>query len=382
MRGRFPRCPRPWWLLALLAVLVAACAPTPRGQATRPVVRLGAALSLSGPAAMVGSSQYNAIRLAQDEVNTNRVLGKTRLEVLVEDDASNREVAASVFQKFIENSHVVAILGPTLSDTALAVDPIAQQAGVPVLGISNAAGGVTQLGDFIFRDCLSEVQVAPQTVKRVAARLNLRNAAVLYADTDTSRATAHSFKKTLHSIRVPVSVEQTFSPDESDFSAQLAEIASTNPEALFVAAPPQAASQILIQARRYGLAKLPIVGSSGFNLASVVRAAGESAEGLIVGSSWSAANPEPRNQEFIHSYRTRFGIEPDQFAAQAYAGVYIMAAALQDTGGASDPRALRDALTRIRKLDTPLGPFSFNAARDADYPATVQYVKNGRFELF
>jgi branched-chain amino acid transport system substrate-binding protein len=345
-------------------------------------VRLGAAVSLSGPAAMAGQAQRNGLKLAQEEINTTRMLGDARLEIAIEDDASNREVAATVFQTFIENSRVVAILGPTLSDTALAVDPIAQQAGVPVLSVSNAAGGITQIGDFIFRDCLSEAQVLPQTVKRVAARFNLESAAVLYADTDTSRGAAHSFKKALHAVRVPLTAEQTFNPAESDFSAQLAEIASTNPEALFVASPPQAAAQILIQARRYGLAEQPIVGSNGFNSASVIRAAGEAAEGLIVGSGWSAADRSARNQQFMHSYRSRYGIEPDQFAAQAYSGVYIMAAALQDAGLEADPRALRDALTRIKKLETPLGPFSFNKARDAEYPATVQYVRNGKFELF
>src|SRR5215207_146845 len=384
VRSRVPRCLRLCWLM-LLAVAAVGCAPTPAPSPTPdgqvaaeptsaqpaprwrqgssravrassgPTVRLGAALSLSGPAAMAGTAQLNGIKLAQDEINVSRMLGSTRLEVIVEDDASNRDVAANVFQKLIENNRVVAILGPTLSDTALAVDPIAQQAGVPVLAVSNTAGGITQLGDFIFRDCLSEAQLVPQTVKRVAARFNLQSAAVLYADTDTSRSAAHSFKKTLLALRVPVTVEQTFNPGETDLSAQLAEIASANPEAVFVAAPPQAAAQILIQARRYGLSKQPIIGSNGFNSASVVRAAGEAAEGLIVGSAWSAANPEPRNQQFIQSYRARWGVEPDQFAAQAYSGVYILAAALQDAGTAPDPRAVRDALTRIPKLDTPLG---------------------------
>ncbi len=126
---------------------------------------------------MAGVSQRNGMKLAQDEVNASRLLDKTRLEVIVEDDRSDREQAVTVFQKFIENSHVVGILGPTLSDTALAVDPIAQQAGVPVLGVSNAGAGITQIGDFIFRDCLSESQLTPQTVKLVKSRLKLRTSA-------------------------------------------------------------------------------------------------------------------------------------------------------------------------------------------------------------
>ncbi|HEY3064073.1 MAG TPA: ABC transporter substrate-binding protein [Chloroflexota bacterium] len=352
------------------------------GESAGPIARIGAAVALSGPAAMAGVSQRNGMKLAQDEVNAARLLGQTRLEVIVEDDRSDREQAAAVFQKFIENSRVVGILGPTLSDTALAVDPIAQQAGVPVLGVSNAAGGITEIGNFIFRDCLSESQLTPQTVKLVKSRLRLRTAALLYVDTDPNRAGSRGFKAALQEARVKIVAEQTFQPNDTDFSGQIAEIASSNPDALFVSAPTHMAAQILIQARRYGLDKVPIVGSNAFNSTSVLRAAGDAAEGVIVGSAWSAANPSPRNQQFIQSYRARFSTDPDQFAAQAYTGVYLMALAVREAHTASDPRAVRDALATLKKIDTPLGAFSFTDARDADYSPMVQIVKSGKFELF
>ncbi len=356
--------------------------PQGTGESAGLIARVGAAVALTGPAAMAGVSQRNGMKLAQDEVNASRLLDKTRLEVIVEDDRSDREQAVTVFQKFIENSHVVGILGPTLSDTALAVDPIAQQAGVPVLGVSNAGAGITQIGDFIFRDCLSESQLTPQTVKLVKSRLKLRTAALLYGDTDPNRAGSHGFKAALQEARVKIVAEQTFQPNETDVSGQIAEIASSNPDAVFVTAPTHMAAQILIQARRYGLANVPIIGSNAFNSSSVLRAAGDAAEGVIVGSAWSAANQSPRNQQFIQNYRMRFGTDPDQFAAQAYTGVYLMALAIREAHTASDPRAVRDALATLKKIDTPLGAFSFTEARDADYAPMVQIVKSGRFELF
>jgi branched-chain amino acid transport system substrate-binding protein len=364
----------------MCALLVAAgCVPNNVPQAAR--VRVGAAISLSGPAAMAGGSQRNAIKLAQDEINASHLLGNVRLDVMLEDDGSDREQAAAVFQKFIENSRVVGIIGPTLSDTALAVDPMAQQAGVPVLGVSTAASGITQIGDFIFRDCLSEGQLAPQTVKLVKSRLKLRTAALLYSDTDPNRSAAEGFKVALQDAHVRVVSEQTFAPADTDFSSQIAEIASSNPDAVFVTAPTHAAADLLIQARRYGLEGVPIVGSNAFNATSVLRMAGAAAEGLIVGSAWSAANMSPRNQQFMNAYRARFGIDPDQFAAQAYTGVYLMALAIRDAGTVSDPKAVRDALERIHKADTPLGAFSFTSVRDAEYAPMVQIVRNGTFDL-
>jgi branched-chain amino acid transport system substrate-binding protein len=352
------------------------------GFAVGHIARIGAALSLTGPAKLFGTAQRSGIKLAEDEINASKALGNTRLEIVVEDDGSDRSQAAAVFQRFIENSHVLAIIGPTQSDTALAVDPIAQQAGVPVLSVSNTANGVTRIGNFIFRNCVSESQVTPHIVKTVRARFDVHNVALLYSDSDASRAGANGFKKALHHAGIRIAAEQVFARDQTDFSPQLEEIVATRPDALFITAPGSIAAQVLIQVRQHGMANLPVIGSSVFNSDSVVRSAGDAAEGLIVGSGWTAANPSPKNQQFIQSYHARYGVDPDSVAAQAYTGVYILASALKDSATVTDPRAVRDALERVKDLETPLGVFSFNDAHDAAYPAIVQIVRKGRFQPF
>jgi branched-chain amino acid transport system substrate-binding protein len=216
----------------------------------------------------------------------------------------------------------------------------------------------------------------------VRQRLKIRSAALLHSDTDPNRASAEGFKAGLQEAGVRITAEQVFAASATDFSAQLEEIAATRPEALFIAAPSHSAAPILIQARQHGFKTIPIIGSNAFNSDTFLRTAADAAEGLIVGSGWSMVNATPSNQQFIQSYRARYGVDPDQVAAQAYTGVYILATALKGAGTASDPRALRDALERVKKLDTPLGMFSFNDAHDADYPPSVQIVRGGRFQLF
>lgn len=355
----------------------------PQGSGSAgPIARIGAALSLSGSARLIGMAQRSAIKLAQDEINANHLLGKTRLEVIVDDDASNRDAAAAVFQRFIENSHVVAIMGPTLSDSALSVDPIAQQAAVPVLAISNSASGITQIGNFIFRVCLSESQLTPHVIATLRSHMKLHSAALLYGNTDPNRSGSEGYKGALQNAGIRITSEQAFSPGDTDFSAQLEEIAASHPQALFVTAPASAASEILKQAQQAGLPNIPIIGSSAFNSDAVVRSAGDAAEGLIVGSGWSVNQPSARNQQFIAAYRARYGVDPDQVTAQAYSAVYIIAAALQKAETATDPRAVRDALEQTANLDTPLGPFSFTDAHDPAYAPIVQVVHQGRFQLF
>jgi branched-chain amino acid transport system substrate-binding protein len=73
---------------------------------------------------------------------------------------------------------------------------------------------------------------------------------------------------------------------------------------------------------------------------------------------------------------------PDQFAAQAYAGVYIAYHAISKASSPDDRKAIRDALAQIKGMNTVLGTFSFTDGRDADYVPVVQAVKNGKFAIF
>jgi branched-chain amino acid transport system substrate-binding protein len=380
---------RRWPLLCgLLAAVLIACSrsasPTPTstpraGQG--PVARIGAALALSGPAAAAGMAQRNGLSLAEQEINAGHLLGNARLELIVE-DAPDRERASEAFQKFVNTNHLVAILGPTVSDDALAVDPIAQQAAVPVLAISNSASSLTEIGPFVFRETLPESRVSVATVKAVKHQLGVRRAALLYADTDANRSGSRGFKKALLDSGVQIVAEQTFTSGDTDFSEQLMEIAANDPEAVFVSAGGRDAAPILIQARQLGLTNVPIVGSGVFGSTGVIRRAGAAAEGLIVGSNWSAANPSASNQQFIQNYRDRFNAEPDQFAAQAYTGAYVVAEGVKNSGTLRDVRAIRDAIARVQDLETPLGRFSFTEGREATYPVSVEIVRNGQLQPF
>jgi branched-chain amino acid transport system substrate-binding protein len=351
-----------------------------RGSATP--ARLGVAISQTGPGAPLGAAQANGIRLAVDEINAQHLLAETYLDVLIQDDASDKDRAMDVFQRFINNDHVVAILGPTLSGAAYAVDPIAEQAGVPVLGISNAAGGITQIGSFIFRDNLSEAQLIRPTVAAVKSALHVKRAALLGGDDASARTGFSGFKLACQENRLAIVSEQTFTLGDTDFSQQLGEIGASQPDALFLAASSAESVKIVLQARQGGFGSLPIVGSNAFNSRAVIQEAGPAAEGVIVGSAWSAnaPNPSSRSQAFVAAYRSRFGQDPDQFAAQAYAGVYIIAQALANAHTATDARAVRDSLAQIRNLDTVLGPFSFTDDRQAQGPVLVQVVRNGQLQ--
>ena len=103
---------------------------------------------------------------------------------------------------------------------------------------------------------------------------------------------------------------------------------------------------------------------------------------MVVGAAWNSASTNPLSQGFIKNYKARFGSDPDQFAAQAYAGVHILTEGLKKANTTSDRKALRDGLGQVKDFPTLLGSFSFTPERDANHQAVVQVVKDGQFAVY
>jgi branched-chain amino acid transport system substrate-binding protein len=189
-------------------------------------------------------------------------------------------------------------------------------------------------------------------------------------------------KKSLQDNGIQITSEQTFTKGDKEFSAQLTVIRGTNPDALFVSGLVDEGVGIVTQARRLGMEKTLIVGGNGFNSPALMKGADQAAEGVIVGAAWNSASTNPKSQDFIKNYKAKFNSEPDQFAAQAYAGAYIMAEGIKNAKTVTDRQALRDGLEKVSNLDTVLGAFSFTPGRDAQHPAVVQIVRNGVFAVY
>jgi len=127
---------------------------------------------------------------------------------------------------------------------------------------------------------------------------------------------------------------------------------------------------VLLAARQLGFPRETVfIGGNGSNSPKLGQIAGAAADGLIVGSPWFIAKDTPANTKFVTDFRQRYSHDPDQFAAQAYDALKIMAAAI-DRAGAADSTKLRDALLQT-KYDGVMGPFSFTPGRD---PASTEGV--------
>ena len=378
---------------SLLLLALAACSTTPpadEGEEAGGLVGTGsgaectiesdipiaAAFSLTGGAAQYGSSQKNALEMAVDDVNE---VGGVTYALTVEDDATDPQQAIQVFDGFISDGASV-IIGPTLSNTAKQTNPVAQEAGVPVLGVSNTAAGITEIGDYIFRDSLTEDAVIPQTVAAAAEKFDLEKVVVMYSNDDAFTESGYqAFAAALEEEGVEVIETLTFSKTDTDFRALLDKAKQSSPDALVVSALVEAAVPLVTQAREIGI-DAPIIGGNGFNSPALIKGAGEAAEGVIVGAAWNSASENEQNVAFIEAYTERFDVAPDQFAAQAYAGMQIIDEAVR-ANCSGEREDIKAGLGEITDVPTVLGEVTINENRDAEHEALVQVVEGGKFAI-
>jgi branched-chain amino acid transport system substrate-binding protein len=346
-------------------------------------LKIGFVFSMTGGAASYGASQKEGAQLAVAQINAAAGAGM-QIEAVFEDDASVPQQGTNVYNKLINGDKVASIIGPTLSNTAKITNPIAQQIGVPVLGVSNTAGGITEVGNFIFRNSLTEAVVIPNTIKSAKEKLGLKKVALFYGNDDAFTKGGYDvFKKVLQAEGIQILSEQTFAKGDRDFSPQLTQIKSQNPDAIICSALVEEASGIVNQARQLGIPKtVPIIGGNGFNSPALMKNAGEAAEGVIVGAAWNVSSTNPLNLKFVEDYTKKYNRPPDQFAAQAFVGVQIIYDAAKAAGAADNRKAIRDAMVKIKDMDTLLGKFSFTEERNAEHSPVVQIVKGGKFAVF
>ena len=354
---------------------------TPQMEGLRGEIAIGAVHPITGRLGLENPPLGQGFELAVAEIKDSQ-LSDVKIKLIIEDGQSTVEGAVEAFNKLIHQDGVSAILGPASSTQGQAVFPIAQKNQVVAISPTSAARGLSAIGDFIFRTALTTDVLIPSGVRITQEKLGYQKVATIYDEIDLFSTDSNAvLKEALTANGVEVLTTETFKTGETDFSAQLIRIKESNPDAIFISATPIETPEILIQGRQLGIsASVPFLITLTL-ASSQIQPAGAAAEGAITFTGWMSTADTPGNQAFVQNYQAAYGIEPDIWAAQAYATVYILAKAIADAQSA-DPSAIRDALANITDFDTILGKFSFNDVGDAVYDPIVLIVKDGEFQVF
>ncbi len=397
MKGTFARL-----ATVAMVLLVAACGGTTTSNSAGSsgnsyqgkTLNFGAILSLTGAGGVYGPSSRNGMQLAVDQINSKGGVKGAKIALTVQDDASDKAQSAQVAQQLIQQSQMLALLGPTLSNSAVAVHPLAENFKIPILAVSTT--GIHIVPDcnypnetpckYVFRDSLGEQTAIPINIKAYVDRAHPKTGVLMVANDDKFSSDGGKIvQNTVGSYGIELLDTVQFSKTTADFSTPVTKAVQKHPDVIFITSLGGIPAKIMIEARKQGFTG-QFLGGNGFNTAVVSKQAGDAGRGAQSGSAWYLNNTFASNADFVSSYRAKYGIDPDQFAAQGFAGILILADAakranLTFSDLAGDRSKLRDAMESVN-IQTPLGPFQFTSTHDVHQTVWVIAMDgNGGFTL-
>lgn len=343
--------------------------PSTGGNST--VIPIGIAVAQTSNVALLGQEQVAGAKLAEKYFNDKGGVNGTPIKLILQDTAGDEQGAINAFQTLINRDKVVGIVGPTLSQQAFSASPIADRAKVPVIGPSNTAKGIPEIGDFVARVSAPVSVVAPNAVK-AALKIDpkIKKVAVFFAQNDAfSKSETEIFQQVVKEQKLELATVQKFQTTDTDFQSQATAGINAKPDLVIVSGLAADGGNLIRQLRELGYKGL-IIGGNGLNTSNVFPVCKALCDGILIAQAYNPAQPNALNQAFRDAYVAQYKKEPPQFSAQAFTGVQVFVEALKAVSGTNpstkvnaQPIAdLRVALNKqllMGKYSTPLGEISF-----------------------
>ena len=356
-------------LVAFVCLAGVAAGGSGEGGSSGDTYKIGFIGPLTGDNANYGIRCSNAARLAIDEINAAGGIGGKTLELIAEDSEGTVDKALASYEKLAYMDNVCAIIGPVFTSPALAVAQRCQEDGIVMISPSATHKDVTAQPatnpdglNYVFRTVPSDALQSEVAGHYFYEVLGYRKLASLYAMNDYSQGLALGMKETFESLGGEVVAEETCMVGDKDFRAQLTQIRSAGPEAVYIPNYTVEDALILEQASQLGL-NVQFLSSDGFSDPEIYNLAPDFTDGVVyVGPAQAEAST--KLADFQAAYAAAYnGDAPDSFATNSYDATYIIAGAIERAGSA-DTTAIRNEVAATKDFQGANGTMNFAANGD------------------
>lgn len=339
-------------------------------------IKIGAILPLTGDAAPYGESMKRGIELAIDELNKSGGIKGKKIILVYEDDQANPALAVSGFRKLVTINKVPVVIGGATSSVTLAVAPIAEKDRTVFLSPGSSAPAVTNAGDYIFRNCTSDVFDGMIIAKYAVQELRLKKFGILYINNDFGVGLRDTFRAEVDKLGGKVVSEEAFEQGATDFRTQISKFMKSGQDAVFFVAYKEA-GRILRQAKELHL-RTKFLSVGIFEDPKVFELAGDAANGVYYTyRSYDPRSEDIRIKTFVNNFRSKFATDPDLYAVYSYDAAKILAFAMgkSDLSGPS----IKDALYAVKQFPGVTGNITFDSNGDVLLPMGIKVVDDKSF---
>jgi branched-chain amino acid transport system substrate-binding protein len=317
-------------------------------------IRIGAFLSVTGPAAFLGDPEQKTLELYVDRINASGgVLGR-KLELVAYDSAGDAEKARSFVKRLLEQDKVDVIVGGSTTGETMAAVPLVEAAGVPFVSLAGAVVIIEPVKKWVFKTPHTDRMACEKVFVDMKARGATR-AGLISGSGGFDRSMRAECLKVAGKHGVEIVADETYGASDTDMTAQLAKIkANPKVQAVLNAGFGQGPAIVTRNYRQLGIAA-PLYQSHGVASKQFVKLSGEAAEGvrlpaaaLLVADTLPGDDPQKKVvTTYKKEYEERFKQEVSTFGGHAYDGLMLVVEAMK-RARSTDKAKVRDALEQAK----------------------------------
>lgn len=353
-------------------------------------IRIGAVLSVTGPAAFLGDPELKTLQMYVEDLNTKGgVLGR-KLELVHYDDGSDANKANGFTKRLLDNDKVDVIIGGTTTGATMSMVPLVTKAEVPFISLAGAVVVIDPVKKWVFKTPHTD-RMAAEKVFEDMKRRGLTKVALLSETSGFGQSGKKETEAVAAKYGITLVANETYGPKDTDMGPQLTKIKNTaGVQAVFVFGLGQGPAIVTKNYRQLGVT-LPLYQSHGVASDEFLKLAGTAAEGVRLPSP-AQLIPEqlPANDPqkavvtaYDQAYKLRYKTEVSTFGGYAYDALMLTVDAMKRAGSA-DKAKVRDAIESTKNFVATSGTYNLSPTDHMGLDLSafrMLEVKNGNWQL-
>jgi len=317
-------------------------------------IKIGAVLSVTGPASFLGDPEKKTLEIYVEEINAKGGVNGQKIQLVVYDDGGSAESARTFATRLVEEDKIVAMVGGSTTGATLAMIPVFEDANIPFISLAGAIQIVEPVRKWVFKTPHTDKMACEKIFADLKSR-KLTTIAMISGTDAFGKSMRDQCVAVAPKAGIKIALEESYGPRDSDMTPQLTNI--RNNASVQAVVNPGFGQGPAIVTRNYSQIgiKLPLYQSHGVASKQFIDLAGPAAEGvrlpaaaLLIADKLPASDPQkPIVVNYSRQYQQKTGQAVSTFGGHAYDGLMILVGAMQRAKSA-DKAKVRDEIEKTK----------------------------------
>ncbi len=326
-------------------------------------IKIGGLFAVTGPPSFLGEPERNTANMVVDQINKAGGIKGRKLKLVYYDTQGDATKAVQAATRLIKEDLVSAIIGPSTTGETMAVIPVVENAGIPLISCAAGIKITEPVKKWVFKTAQND-SLAVERIYDHLKKRNINNVAILTVSDGFGSSGREQLKLRAKDSAITIVSDEVYGPNDTDMTAQLVKIRGSKAQAIICWGTNPGPAKVARNARQLAL-NLPLYMSHGVSSKKFIDLAGDAAEGIILPSGRViVANVLPKSDQqkkslvaYVKDYKNHFKVGGDHFGGHAWDAVMLLKGAIER--GSGSPDSIRDELENTRNFKGVGGIFNF-----------------------